>query len=92
MSRGLSGGWGHETISLRPDDDIKLGKILKKGGFRSQVGLVVYPGDEIVEIRKNVWGVPDRYLLGTLYLEGNTREKRGSRFQRSKKGSIIHER
>lgn len=28
---------GHETISLRPDDDIKLGKILKKGGFRSDV-------------------------------------------------------
>ncbi|HEY6838601.1 MAG TPA: glycosyltransferase [Geobacteraceae bacterium] len=28
---------GHETIRLRPDDDIKLGKILKKGGFRSDV-------------------------------------------------------
>lgn len=28
---------GHETIRLRPDDDIKLGKILKKGGFRSEV-------------------------------------------------------
>jgi glycosyltransferase involved in cell wall biosynthesis len=25
---------GHETIRLRPDDDIKLGKIVKKGGFR----------------------------------------------------------
>lgn len=25
---------GHETIRLRPDDDLKLGKILKKGGFR----------------------------------------------------------
>jgi hypothetical protein len=24
---------GHETIRLRPDDDIKLGKIIKKGGF-----------------------------------------------------------
>jgi glycosyltransferase involved in cell wall biosynthesis len=24
---------GHEIIRLRPDDDIKLGKILKKGGF-----------------------------------------------------------
>lgn len=32
----------------------------------AQVGLVVYHGDEIVEIRKNVWGVPDWYLLGTL--------------------------
>jgi cellulose synthase/poly-beta-1,6-N-acetylglucosamine synthase-like glycosyltransferase len=28
---------GHETIRLRPDDDIKLGKILKKGGYRSDV-------------------------------------------------------
>jgi glycosyltransferase involved in cell wall biosynthesis len=28
---------GHETIRLRPDDDIKLGKIIKKGGFRSDV-------------------------------------------------------
>jgi glycosyltransferase involved in cell wall biosynthesis len=25
---------GHETIRLRPDDDIKLGKIIKKGGLR----------------------------------------------------------
>ena len=25
---------GHETIRLRPDDDIKLGKILKQAGFR----------------------------------------------------------
>ncbi|GAM10414.1 putative glycosyltransferase YdaM [Geobacter sp. OR-1] len=28
---------GHEAIRLRPDDDIKLGKIIKKGGFRSDV-------------------------------------------------------
>lgn len=33
---------------------------------KARVGLVVYPGDEIVEIRKNVWGVPDWYLLGAL--------------------------
>jgi glycosyltransferase involved in cell wall biosynthesis len=25
---------GHETIRLRPDDDLKLGKIIKRGGFR----------------------------------------------------------
>jgi glycosyltransferase involved in cell wall biosynthesis len=25
---------GHERIRLRPDDDIKLGKIIKRGGFR----------------------------------------------------------
>lgn len=28
---------GHETIRLRPDDDIKLGKIIKKAGFRQDV-------------------------------------------------------
>lgn len=28
---------GHETIRLRPDDDIKLGKIIKMGGFRQDV-------------------------------------------------------
>lgn len=28
---------GHQTIRLRPDDDLKLGKILKKGGFRQDV-------------------------------------------------------
>jgi cellulose synthase/poly-beta-1,6-N-acetylglucosamine synthase-like glycosyltransferase len=28
---------GHETIRLRPDDDMKLGKILKKGGYASDV-------------------------------------------------------
>lgn len=28
---------GHETIRLRPDDDIKLGKIIKKAGYRQDV-------------------------------------------------------
>lgn len=28
---------GHETIRMRPDDDIKLGKIVKKAGFRQDV-------------------------------------------------------
>lgn len=27
---------GHETIRLRPDDDVKLGKILKRAGFRQE--------------------------------------------------------
>lgn len=30
----------------------------------AHTGLVVYPGDEIIELRKNVWGVPDWYLFG----------------------------
>lgn len=28
---------GHAAIPLRPDDDMKLGKVLKKGGFRTEV-------------------------------------------------------
>ena len=28
---------GHETIRLRPDDDMKLGKIIKRAGFRQDV-------------------------------------------------------
>jgi cellulose synthase/poly-beta-1,6-N-acetylglucosamine synthase-like glycosyltransferase len=28
---------GHRTIAMRPDDDLKLGKILKKGGFRQEL-------------------------------------------------------
>jgi len=30
---------GHRTIALRPDDDMKLGKILKKKGFRQGMAL-----------------------------------------------------
>ena len=30
----------------------------------AKVGLVVYPGAEVIELRRNVWGIPDRYLLG----------------------------
>lgn len=30
----------------------------------AKIGLVVYPGDDVVELRRNVWGVPDWYLLG----------------------------
>lgn len=30
---------GYQTIALRPDDDIKLGKILKRSGFR-QIGIM----------------------------------------------------
>jgi hypothetical protein len=30
---------GHETIRLRPDDDLKLGKIIKKAGFRQDAVL-----------------------------------------------------
>ncbi|MBE0504553.1 MAG: glycosyltransferase [Desulfuromonadales bacterium] len=28
---------GHQTIALRPDDDLKLGKIIKRAGFRQNI-------------------------------------------------------
>ena len=28
---------GHEPIRMRPDDDLKLGKIIKLGGYRQDV-------------------------------------------------------
>lgn len=31
-----------------------------------QVGLVVYSGDEMIEVRRGVWAVPDWYLFGAL--------------------------
>jgi hypothetical protein len=38
---------GHETIRLRPDDDLKLGKIIKNAGFRQDV--VLAPDFLVVE-------------------------------------------
>ncbi len=32
----------------------------------AKIGLVVYSGDDVVELRRNVRGVPDWYLLGAL--------------------------
>jgi hypothetical protein len=32
----------------------------------AQMGLVIYPGDEMAEIRKNVWAIPDWYLFRSL--------------------------
>jgi hypothetical protein len=32
----------------------------------AHVGLVIYAGDEVIELRKNVWGVPDWYLFAAL--------------------------
>ena len=59
---------GHETIRLRPDDDIKLGKIIKRAGFRQDAAyapefLVVewYTsiGDVIRGLEKNAFSGAD---------------------------------
>jgi hypothetical protein len=48
------------TASLTPDEPPA------EHPDAAKIGLVVYPGDEVVELRWNVWGVPDWYLLGAL--------------------------
>lgn len=67
---------GHETIRLRPDDDIKLGKIIKKGGFRQDV---VYAPDlmavewyssiaEVIKgLEKNAFSGADYNILLVLF-------------------------
>lgn len=60
---------GHKTIALRPDDDLKLGKIIKKAGFRQEM---VYGNDLIsVEwyssIREVVLGLEKNVFAGTDY-------------------------
>ena len=47
-------------------DGRRVATFLNEYPQAARVGLVVYPGDDLVEIRKNVWGVPDWYLLGTI--------------------------
>ncbi|HEY0781249.1 MAG TPA: glycosyltransferase [Thermoanaerobaculia bacterium] len=59
---------GHEAIAMRPDDDLKLGKILKKNGFRQELAFgigmlrVEWYGSvrELVDgLRKNAFAVLD---------------------------------
>ncbi|HEU0265281.1 MAG TPA: DUF4143 domain-containing protein, partial [Geobacterales bacterium] len=48
---------------LSAADGRSVSTFLREHPKAASVGLVVYPGDEMVEIRENVWGVPDWYLL-----------------------------
>ncbi|PLX95301.1 MAG: glycosyl transferase [Desulfuromonas sp.] len=60
---------GHQSIALRPDDDLKLGKILKKGGFRQDVAL----GREFLcvewysSLRELIQGLEKNLFAGTDY-------------------------
>lgn len=63
---------GHETIRLRPDDDLKLGKIIKKAGFRQDV--VLAPEFLSVEwyasLRDVIRGLEKNAFSGTDYNVG----------------------
>jgi cellulose synthase/poly-beta-1,6-N-acetylglucosamine synthase-like glycosyltransferase len=72
---------GHQTIHLRPDDDLKLGKIIKERGFRSDVAYgpeflsvewYASLGDVIRGLEKNTFAGSDYrislVLSGALFL------------------------
>ncbi len=56
-------------IEVRPQerafaaDGRSLEAFLKSHRKSSTIGLIVYPGREIGEVRKNIWAVPDWYLF-----------------------------
>ena len=60
---------GHRTIALRPDDDLKLGKILKRAGYRQQLlygcGLVAVEWYE--SIPQLIHGLEKNAFAGTDY-------------------------
>lgn len=60
---------GHAAIALRPDDDLKLGKILKKAGFRQELiygtGLVTV--EWYASVRELVLGLEKNVFAGTDY-------------------------
>ena len=39
---------------------------MKEYGKACDMGIVVYRGDDIVEIRKDIWAVPDWALFGKM--------------------------
>lgn len=46
-----------------PTDGRSLEAFLKTHTERAPLGLIVYPGRDIGEVRKNIWAVPDWYLF-----------------------------
>jgi len=60
---------GHETIALRPDDDLKLGKIIKKSGFRQRLayGTGLITVEWYSSVREVVLGLEKNVFAGTDY-------------------------
>lgn len=63
---------GHETIRLRPDDDMKLGKVVKKGGFRQEVlyGRGLLEVEWYSSVREVISGLEKNAFSGTDYRVG----------------------
>lgn len=60
---------GHEAIALRPDDDLKLGKLLKKSGCRQQLvyGTGLITVEWYASVRELVLGLEKNVFAGTDY-------------------------
>lgn len=60
---------GHQTIALRPDDDLKLGKIIKKAGFRQRLvyGTGLITVEWYASVRELVLGLEKNAFAGTDY-------------------------
>jgi Glycosyl transferase family 2 len=63
---------GHRTIALRPDDDLKLGKILKRAGYRQELlygsGLVAV--EWYASVSQLIQGLEKNAFAGTDYRIG----------------------
>lgn len=60
---------GHKTIALRPDDDLKLGKIIKNAGFRQRLvyGTGLITVEWYASVRELVLGLEKNVFAGTDY-------------------------
>ncbi len=60
---------GHKTIALRPDDDLKLGKIIKQAGFRQRLvyGTGLITVEWYASVRELVLGLEKNVFSGTDY-------------------------
>jgi glycosyltransferase involved in cell wall biosynthesis len=63
---------GHEAIRLRPDDDMKLGKIVKKGGYRQDIvyGRGFLDVEWYSSVREVIHGLEKNAFSGTDYRVG----------------------
>jgi cellulose synthase/poly-beta-1,6-N-acetylglucosamine synthase-like glycosyltransferase len=63
---------GHRTIAMRPDDDLKLGKILKAAGFRQEFvfGLGALRVEWYASVRELVQGLMKNAFSGVDYRAG----------------------
>lgn len=65
---------GHRTIALRPDDDLKLGKIIKRAGFRQNLayGTGLIQVEWYSSVMEVVRGLEKNLFAGTDYRIGLT--------------------